>query len=216
MQLIDRYIVTRFLGNFFLLFLLLFLFAGGIDIILNLDEFIRAGNTRVGEDGGLLKRAIAIGSMMIDFQGPRLFLFYAYMHGMVAVGAMAFTLAHMYRNKELVAVLASGVSLHRLAMPFLVATCATSVLQLLNQEFMLHRVAPLVLRRHANIGIVSDDALVKFARFQITRNHNTTVIKNSLPGIQTQIRSAILVVRSVAFETGVRQDRANVAGKIDL
>jgi lipopolysaccharide export LptBFGC system permease protein LptF len=151
-QIIDRYIVARFLGNFMLLFLLLFLFAGGIDIILNLDEFVRAGNEQAGEDGSLLKRIVAVVGLMIDFQGPRLFLFYAYMHGMVAVGAMGFTLAQMYRHKELVAILASGVSLHRLAMPFLAATCATSVVQLLNQEFVLYRVAPLVLRRHAAIG----------------------------------------------------------------
>jgi lipopolysaccharide export system permease protein len=78
--------------------------------------------------------------------------FYAYLHGLVAIGAMGFTLAQMYRHRELVAILASGVSLHRVAMPFIAVIFALSLVELLNQEFVLPRVAPLLLRDHGQIG----------------------------------------------------------------
>jgi lipopolysaccharide export LptBFGC system permease protein LptF len=70
----------------------------------------------------------------------------------VAIAAMGFTLAQMYRHRELVAVLASGVSLHRLALPFIAAVFAVSMVQLLNQELILYRVAPFLLRDHGDIG----------------------------------------------------------------
>jgi lipopolysaccharide export LptBFGC system permease protein LptF len=150
--LIDRYIVQRFLANFVILFVLLFLFAAGIDLILNLDEFVSAARGQAGDEAGALRRLALTIAFMVNFQSPRLFLFYSDMHGLIAVAAMGFTLAQMYRHRELVAVLASGVSLHRLSLPFLAAVFGVSLVQLLNQEFMLYRVAPLVLRGHGEIG----------------------------------------------------------------
>jgi hypothetical protein len=54
-------------------------------------------------------------------------------------------------------VLAAGVSLHRVAMPFIVAVFFLSVMQLLNQELFLPRVAPLLVRDHSDIGLRSVD-----------------------------------------------------------
>jgi lipopolysaccharide export LptBFGC system permease protein LptF len=151
MPLLDRYILGRFLVNFAILFTLLFLFGAGIDLILNLDEFTEVARERSGEVFTWRGFALLLG-LMANFQLPRLFLFYAYMHGLVAIGAMGFTLAQMYRHRELLALLASGLSLHRVAMPFVVGVFLVSLLQLLNQEFVLHRVAPLILRGHGEIG----------------------------------------------------------------
>lgn len=152
MLLIDRYIILRFLANFATLFLLLFVFATAIDIILNLDKYVDASRLLAGEDSGWIRRALFLLGIMADFQGPRVFQFYAFLHGLVAVGAMAFTLAQMLKHRELVAVMASGVSLYRVAMPFIVAVFGLSVLQLLNQELILPRIAPLLLRDYAQIG----------------------------------------------------------------
>ncbi len=150
MRLIDRYILRRFAANFIILFALLFLFAVGIDAIVNLDEFVKAA--REHGDMSTLRRTAMILGMMLDFQGPRVFVFYAYLHGLVAIAAMGFTLAQMVRHRELVAILASGMSLHRLALPFAAAMLAVSLLQLANQELLLWRVAPLVIRDHADAG----------------------------------------------------------------
>jgi lipopolysaccharide export LptBFGC system permease protein LptF len=157
MNLIDRYILLRFLVNFAVLFVLLFLFAISIDLILALDRFVEAAHKEADEEAGALALAWALLRLAVDFQFPRLFQFYAYLHGLVAIGAMAFTLAQMHRAKELVAVLAAGVSLQRVAMPFIVAVFGLSVIQLFNQELFLPRVAPLLVRDHGDIGLRSVD-----------------------------------------------------------
>ncbi len=152
MSLIDRHILGRFLMNFALLFMLLFVFAVSIDLVLSLDKFVEAARNMAGEDAGTLAVSAEFIRLALNFQTPRFFQFYAYLHGLVAVGAMAFTLAQMHRHRELVAVLAAGVSLHRAAMPFVVGVFGLSVIQLLNQEFMLPKVAPLLIRDHGDIG----------------------------------------------------------------
>jgi lipopolysaccharide export system permease protein len=135
-----------------LLFALLFLFAVSIDLILNLDNFVDKAREVSGEEAGFVKMFAQTVSLALNFQGPRLFQFYAYLHGLVAVGAMGFTLSLMHRHRELVAIMASGVSLHRVAMPFIVAAFALSLVQLVNQEMLLPKVAPLLLRGHGEIG----------------------------------------------------------------
>jgi lipopolysaccharide export LptBFGC system permease protein LptF len=157
MNSIDRYIIRRFLGNFAILFMLLFLFAVAVDLMLALDRFVGVARTRVGDDAAFVRVLASIIGLVADFQAPRFFQFYAYLHGLVAVGAMGFTLAQMYRHRELVAILAAGVSMQRIAMPFIFATFGLSLLQLVNQEFLLPRVAPLLLRDHGHIGMKSVD-----------------------------------------------------------
>lgn len=159
MFLLDRYILGRFLVNFVILFALLFVFASAVDLILHLDRFVDAARERAAEAGFVNVLAQFI-HLAADFQLPRLFQFYAFLHGLVAVGAMAFTLAQMHRHRELVAMMASGVSLYRVAMPFFFAVFVLSVVGLLNQELMMPRVAPLLLRGHGQIGL---DSVREFA-----------------------------------------------------
>lgn len=152
MLLIDRYIAQRFLANFIILFTLLFVFAVSIDLIMSLDEFIDVANQSVDENAGFISRSIRVVDIIVNFHGPRLFQFYAYMIGLLSVGAMGFTFAQMHRNRELVAVLASGVRLQRVAVPVLVVALGFNLLQLFNQEVMLPRLAPLLIRETRDIG----------------------------------------------------------------
>ncbi len=156
MMLIDRYIIKRFLINFVILFLLLFVFAISIDLILQLDRFIRvARETAANPESGLSVTVEFIG-IVINFHGPRLFQFYAYLHGLIAVGAMGFTGASMLRGpketRELTALIASGMSLQRLAAPLLVAAFGLNVVQVLNSELVVPALAPLLVRQHDEIG----------------------------------------------------------------
>ncbi|MHC4083189.1 MAG: LptF/LptG family permease, partial [Planctomycetota bacterium] len=152
MWLIDRYIARRFLANFFILLILLFVFAISIDLLLELDEFVEVARDTVGPEGGILAQLTALIGIVVNFHGPRLFQFYAYMLGLLSVGAMGFTLAQMHRHRELVALLASGVRLHRIALPILGAALVLNLFQLANQELMLPRLAPLLIRSHHDIG----------------------------------------------------------------
>jgi lipopolysaccharide export LptBFGC system permease protein LptF len=131
---------------------LLFIFAIAIDLILNLDQFIEVSREVHGPEASSLQVTWTMLVLAANFQGPRLFQFYAFLHGLVAVGAMGFTLAQMHRYRELVAIMASGISLHRVAMPFIFAVFGLALIQLLNQELLLPRVAPLLLRDYEDIG----------------------------------------------------------------
>lgn len=155
MRILDRYIARRFLANFVILTVLLFAFAVSVDLLLQLDEYVDAARARVGPEAGFVTLVVALAGIVADFHGPRIFQFYAYMVGLLSVGAMGFTLAQMHRHRELVAMLASGVKLQRVARPLIVAALGLSVLQLVNQELVLPNLAPLLIRDHGDIGRAS-------------------------------------------------------------
>jgi len=157
MTLIDRYILQRFFVNFVVLFTLLFIFAVVIDIVTALDKFVDVARDLVGEDASKLNVMWTFIRITVDFESPRFFQFYAYLHGLVAIGAMGFTLSQMHRHGELTAILAAGLGMHRIAMPFIVAVFALSMIQLVNQELFLPRVAPLLIRDHEHAGQRSVD-----------------------------------------------------------
>lgn len=150
MRLIDRHIAARFLWNFLVLFALLFVFAVSIDVILQLDRFLDAADSAV-ERGEFTSRGWALLTAIFNFHGPRVFQFYAYLLGLVSVAAMGFTLAQMHRHRELVALLSSGLSLPRIAVPIVVAALMLNVVQLFNSELVVPRLATLLAREHADI-----------------------------------------------------------------
>ncbi len=145
---LDRHIAARVLLNFVLLFAALYLFAATVDIILNLDEFTKAAEKDLGEDAGWISRLGMAMYFAANYHLPQLFQFYAWLYGVVLVGAAAFTLSQMSRHRELVAMAACGISLRRVAVPILGVAVAMGGLQMLNQEYMLPKLAPLLLRTH--------------------------------------------------------------------
>ena len=56
MLLIDRYIIGRFLANFFILLMLLFTFAVAIDLLLELDEYLDVARASVDPEAGMIAR----------------------------------------------------------------------------------------------------------------------------------------------------------------
>jgi len=157
-QILDRYIVVRVLVNFIILFLLLYLFAATIDVILNLERFDEVARARLSEDAGLLRRIVTSLLLAFNFHGPQFFQFYAYLHGLVAIGAVGFTLSQMSRHRELVAMLAAGRSLFRASAPIIGVVFVLGLLQVVNQELVLPRLAPLLLRGHDQIGMEGTSA----------------------------------------------------------
>jgi len=152
MSILDRYIIRRFVVNFAILFVLIYLLATSIDLILQLDEFMQIVEERHGEDVPFLIGARELGALAVDLYWPRFFQLFAYLLGLVSVGAMAFTLSQMYRHRELVAILASGMSLYRVAWPIVVAGFGLNVLHMVNSNVVLPRLAPLLIRSHSDLG----------------------------------------------------------------
>ncbi|MBX3354914.1 MAG: LptF/LptG family permease [Phycisphaeraceae bacterium] len=148
--LLDAHVVSRFLANFVLLFALLFVFAISVDVIVQAETFLDAATAAV-RDGRAGNRVTGVIAVVLDFHGPRVFQFYQYMLGLVAIGAMGFTCAQMHRFRELTAVMAAGISLRRIAIAILLAAVGLNVLQAINQELILPRLAPMLVRDHRDL-----------------------------------------------------------------
>lgn len=145
MGLLDRYIAKQFLVNLVTLLVLLMTLTVAIDVLINLNRFVRAASELAGEKG-TLRHAVTTLVWIVDLWGPRLLQLFTYIGGLTMVIAMGFTCAQLVRRRELVAVLASGVSLQRLAVPFFVVAIGVTALQAVNQELVIPRIAHLLTR----------------------------------------------------------------------
>lgn len=132
MKLLDRYILRQFLVNYLVLFAVLSLLIVTLDLILNFDEFAQATEELSG-----LARVSGTLWLIADFYGPQLAMYYVYSAGILPIAAAGFTLAGLLRNRELIAMLAGGVSLYRVALPLLLAGTAASGLLFAVQEFVI-------------------------------------------------------------------------------
>ena len=155
LTILDRYIARQFLFNALALLILLFTFIVAVDVTLNIDRFVeRAKDLTQGQEAGGLRRATLTAILVFNLWGPRLLQLFTYTVGLALVGSMGFTLTQMVRHRELVAMMASGISLRRVARPILLVAAVFMVLKLLDHEFLLShpRIAPLLVRDHGDAG----------------------------------------------------------------
>lgn len=150
MKTLDRYILRLFLTNLVILFAVAVGLIVLLDLITNFDEFVQAAQ-RLGGSG--IGRAWSLVVIAFDFYGPMVFLLYVYMVGLLPIGAAGFTFATLIRNRELVAMMAGGVSLHRVAMPVLVIGFVANVAMIADQEFILPAMASKLGRSRAEIKV---------------------------------------------------------------
>lgn len=148
MKTLDRYVIRLFLVNFAILFAVLMLLFIVVDLIVDLDEFLSAGEERAADFGG---RFFATVYTIADYYGPLVVLLYVFFSGLLVAGAMGFTLAAMLRTREMVAMVASGISLYRVAAPLLVAGIVLNALALPAQEFLIPAVAAKLARSKSQV-----------------------------------------------------------------
>jgi lipopolysaccharide export system permease protein len=145
MNTLDRFIARQFAFNMVVLLVLLFSFVVTVDATFNIKRFLDAADDvfkASGEpDPGWVRHSAVTLLLIGDFWWPMLLQLFNHLAGIVLVGAMGFTLTQLVRHREMVAVLASGVSLFRLARPLFIVALAVSALQLLNQEIVIPRLA---------------------------------------------------------------------------
>ncbi len=148
MTILDRYIIRQFLVNFFILFTVLVGLYVLMDLIINFDEFVGVAQHA---DGPLLTRLWHTLLIMFDYYLPQTMMLYVYMAGLLPVAAAGFTLAGLIRNREVVAMLASGVSMYRVATPLLLMGFAANVLLMVDQELVMPQVAYKLIRGASNL-----------------------------------------------------------------
>jgi len=150
MKTLDRYIIRQFLTNFAMLFAVVMLLFIVVDFIVDVDEFVEAGEEHKDSWYGI--PALATVGTIVDYYTPVVLLVYVFFNGLIVVGAMGFTIVGLQRHRELTAVIASGVSLHRIAAPVLVSGLLLSALTLPVQEFVLPPLAPKLVRAKSELS----------------------------------------------------------------
>ena len=149
MKTLDRYIVRQFLINYAILLMVFTLLFVVVDLIVDIDEFVKAGHLRAGEGGGWLFATVWT---IADYYGPTMVLLYVFFSGLVVVAAMGFAFSSLARSRELTAMVSSGISLHRVAAPVVVVACLFSSLTLLAQEFLVPSMAYKLTRSKSQLG----------------------------------------------------------------
>lgn len=155
MKILDRYIARLYLTNIVTLLVVLACFIVTIDFSLNVDRFVRRAREVAGvspEDPSHLRVGLVTVLLIADLWWPRLLQLFNFLNGLVLTGAMGFTLSQLVRHRELVAVLASGQSLYRVARPVVLVALGMIGLQALNQELVIPRLAPLLTRDQGDAG----------------------------------------------------------------
>ena len=154
MKILDRYIARQYATNILWLYVILFAFVVTIDVALNLDWFWRMAGEKEAPPGevGVVRQFVMTVLLIADFWWPKLLSLFNTLLGLVLTGAMGFTCVQMVRHRELVAVLASGQSLRRVAAPILAVALGLTLIAGLNQELVLPQIAPLLAREHNQAG----------------------------------------------------------------
>ncbi|MCO6438048.1 MAG: LptF/LptG family permease [Phycisphaerae bacterium] len=140
MTILDRYILRSLLINYLIALGVMISLYVVLDLFVNMDEFTEQ------------RRPIGVTMLnMASYYGPHVFVYFAQLSGVIALFACMATIARMRRQNELTAMLASGVSLYRVAAPILGFGLATTALLILDTEVLTPRVAHLLARDHDDV-----------------------------------------------------------------
>ncbi|RKY22792.1 MAG: hypothetical protein DRP62_07155 [Planctomycetota bacterium] len=183
MKILDKYVAKNFLVGYAIAFCVLIGLRIIIDLFVNLDEF-----TEHADLG-----SIAVIKNIFSFYILHSTLYFRDFSGMITVVAAAFSLGKMVRSNELVAVMASGVSLKRVISPIIILALLLTGLLVIDQEFLIPPLSDKLVRgqdaipgqESYDVWFISDKngSLICSRRFDVRTStlHNPTIILRS-PG----------------------------------
>ncbi len=131
MKILDRYIAKNFLIGYAIAFCVLIGLRVIIDLFIGLDEFVE------NADQGIANVLLYIG----EYYGLQMALYFKDFASMITVVAAAFSLGRFIRNNELIAIMASGISLKRVAVPILFLSLFFASLLVIDQELIIPRIS---------------------------------------------------------------------------
>jgi len=150
MKILDRYIAKNFLYGYFIsLFVMIGMFLT-IDLFMNLDEFAELLGMQDATGHIMTMKDVMLS--VVRFYSVRCALWYKDMAGMIIVIAAVFSLTRMTRSNELVAVMASGMSLKRILAPILLLSVLLTGLMVADQEFLIPKYAYELTRDHDELS----------------------------------------------------------------
>ena len=137
MTLLDRYILRRLAINYVLALAIMMSLYIVLDLFFNMDEFTEHGQP-----------VFDVLWTIAGYYGINMFLYFAQLSGAITLFACMITLARLRKLNELTAMLASGVSLYRVAAPVLGFGVLTTALWYVDVEIIVPSLAPQLSRPH--------------------------------------------------------------------
>jgi len=126
MKTLDRYIIRNFLYSYLLCFLVMMGLRIVADLFVNIDEFAE-----------LDLSAARLIAHVTGYYACNSLVYFQELGGVILVAGAAFSLARMNHTNELVAVLASGMSLYRVILPVLLLAVCFALVGTVNQEVFI-------------------------------------------------------------------------------
>jgi lipopolysaccharide export system permease protein len=188
MRILDRYVAKNFLIGYFIAFCVLTGLRIIIDLFVNLDEFTEHAD---------LETAVVIKNIF-TFYLLNITLYFRDFAGMITVVAAAFSFGKMVRHNELVAVMASGVSLKRIIFPIVFLALLLTGVLVIDQELIIPPLADKLVRSQGDlpgqesyqVRFISDGkgSLINSLRFDVETStlYDPTILLRRLtsrPGI---------------------------------
>src|SRR5215210_6845571 len=152
MRIIDRYVFSSFLRNYLISFMVLIGLYVVLDMVFQFDEFAKVQGKNAAAGAGSTWIVVR---HILNYYAYQMFLIFAYLSGVIPVVAAAFTIIRMVRFNEITAILAAGVPLLRVVMPIIVAAMVLNVLLVVDQELLIPRMIPMLIRKHDQVEAVS-------------------------------------------------------------
>jgi len=149
-KILDRYVLTTFLKNYLLSFMVLVGLYVVLDMLFNFDELM-APQAKEGAVSAL-QSVWGLLQNIGDYYFYQIFLVFVHLSGIIPVVAAAFTLMRFSRFNELSAMLSSGVPLLRITMPIILASVVLNGLLLVDQEAVIPRMIPELVRSHTEVS----------------------------------------------------------------
>lgn len=134
---LDRYILRSLILNYGITLAVMISLYFVLDMFVNMDEFTEQGYP-----------PLEVLANMADYYWPNLFMYFTQLSGVITLFACMSTIARLRTSNEVTAVLASGVSLYRLAAPIILFGLSTTTLHVACSELILPRVAHKLSRDH--------------------------------------------------------------------
>src|SRR5688572_30474850 len=152
MKILDRYVLVSFLKNYLLSFMVLIGLYVVLDMVFQFDEFAKVQPKGAAARAG---SAWVVVRHILDFYTYQTFLIFAYLSGVIPVVAAAFTVIRMTRFNEMTAILAAGTPLLRVVMPIIIAALVLNALLVVDQEMIIPRMIPNLIRQHDDTEAVA-------------------------------------------------------------
>jgi len=178
MKILDRYVAKNFIVGYVIAFSVLMGLRIITDLFTKLDEFTE--NPDLG--------TLAVLKHILTFYGLNCTLYFRDFAGMITAVAAAFSFGRMVRSNELVAVMASGISLKRIIAPIVFLALLLTGVLVIDQEFLIPPLADKLVRSHDDVPgqesydvkFIGDDkgSLINSQKFDVETStlHNPIIL----------------------------------------